>query len=406
MTWGSLLLKTTILGGGISVFGYYYSQDTRASIHMAIPRIFQLLFDPETSHDIAIRMGELGWLPRDNTSTDPSLSISLWGQSFSHPIGLAAGFDKNARCVDNLLEMGFSFVEAGTVTPLPQPGNPKPRLFRLVNDEAIINRYGFNSDGLDTMLVRLTNRYNQHRTSHEAVVPGFMGINLGKNKISESQESTIQDYVEGVRKLGIFADYLVINVSSPNTPQLRTLQSSQNLIPIIDAVKKARSDLSTQWKNTTLQLPPLLVKISPDLSEEQLIDTIKALESCKVDGIIVANTTISRSASLKSDPGIVLEQGGLSGSPLFDRSTKILKKVYNLTNGKIPLIASGGIMNAQDAYTKLRAGASLVQVYTGMIYRGAGIATEMKKQLAELIHRDGFQSISQVIGLDCQNKMQ
>lgn len=372
---------------------------------MAMPRIFQLLFDPETSHDIAIRMGELGWLPRDNTSTDPSLSISLWGQNFSHPIGLAAGFDKNARCIDNLLGMGFSFVEAGTVTPLPQLGNPKPRLFRLVNDKAIINRYGFNSDGLDAMLMRLTNRYNQRRTSHEAIVPGFMGINLGKNKISESQQSTIQDYVEGVRKLGIFADYLVINVSSPNTPQLRTLQSSQNLIPIIDAVKKARNDLSTQWKNTTLQLPPLLVKISPDLSEEQLVDTIKALESCKVDGIIVSNTTINRPASLKSDPGVVSEQGGLSGSPLSDQSTKILKKVYNLTDGKIPLIASGGIMNAQDAYTKLRAGASLVQVYTGMIYHGAGIVTDMKKQLAELIHRDGFQSISQVIGLDCQVKM-
>lgn len=405
MSWRSLLLKTTILGGGISIFGYYYSLDTRASIHMAMPRIFQLLFDPETSHDIAIRMGELGWLPRDNTSTDPSLSISLWGQNFSHPIGLAAGFDKNARCIDNLLGMGFSFVEAGTVTPLPQLGNPKPRLFRLVNDKAIINRYGFNSDGLDAMLMRLTNRYNQRRTSHEAIVPGFMGINLGKNKISESQQSTIQDYVEGVRKLGIFADYLVINVSSPNTPQLRTLQSSQNLIPIIDAVKKARNDLSTQWKNTTLQLPPLLVKISPDLSEEQLVDTIKALESCKVDGIIVSNTTINRPASLKSDPGVVSEQGGLSGSPLSDQSTKILKKVYNLTDGKIPLIASGGIMNAQDAYTKLRAGASLVQVYTGMIYHGAGIVTDMKKQLAELIHRDGFQSISQVIGLDCQVKM-
>lgn len=334
------------------------------------------LLDAETAHALAIKALKTGLVPPPARFDDPILRTSVFGLDFPNPVGLAAGFDKNAEVPGPLLAQGFGFVEVGTVTPRPQPGNPKPRMFRLPADRAAINRMGFNNEGRDAMATRLTGRR-----------PGIVGVNLGKNKDSEDAAA---DYVLGVERLGPLADYLVVNVSSPNTPGLRALQGREPLAALLNAVKEARNKL--------VRRPPLLLKIAPDLTDEDKKDIAEVLAEVGIDGLIATNTTIARPESLR-DPNRK-ETGGLSGKPVYEPSTRVLGEMYRLTGGRLPLIGVGGISSGHDAYAKIRAGASLVQFYTAMIYEGPGLANRIKRELAELLKRDGFASVSEAVGAD------
>ncbi|MBT5898393.1 MAG: quinone-dependent dihydroorotate dehydrogenase, partial [Rhodospirillaceae bacterium] len=298
-----------------------------------------------------------------------------WGLDFPTPLGSAAGFDKNAEVPAQAACMGFSFVEIGSVTPLPQPGNPRPRLFRLPADGAAINRNGFNNDGLDRVARRLS--HIQDRTF-------ILGANLGANKDSADR---IADYAAGMAALGPLADYIVVNVSSPNTPGLRDLQSRAALDELLGGVRRAM-----------LSPPPILVKIAPDFDDEALAELAASLLSLAVDGVIIANTTIGLRENLKSPHRG--ETGGLSGRPLFDFSTRQLAAFYRHTSGKIPLIGVGGIDSAETAYTKIRNGASLIQLYTALTYQGPGLITAINTGLAQLLRRDGFTNISDAVGAD------
>lgn len=339
---------------------------------------FLRLLDPESGHRLAIRALRCGLVPAAAAFDDEVLRQSLWGLDFANPLGSAAGFDKNAEAVAATLALGFGFVEVGTVTPRPQPGNPKPRLFRLVEDEAVINRMGFNNQGLESVLGRL-------KTRRPA---GIVAINLGRNKDSTD---AVADYVEGVRRAASLASFLVINVSSPNTPGLRGLQRRRDLAGLLGAVRAARDE-------STGRQPPLLVKIAPDLTEAELADVAAVSLDVGIDGIVATNTTIGRPASLKgSHAG---EQGGLSGRPLFSLSTKVLASIYRLTGGQIPLIGVGGVASGADAYAKIRAGASLVQLYTAMVYGGPGIVDVIRRDLAAILRRDGFGSVAEAVGAD------
>ncbi|MCW5696180.1 MAG: quinone-dependent dihydroorotate dehydrogenase [Bauldia sp.] len=342
----------------------------------------RLLFalDPETAHKLAIRGLSLALHPTA-PKPDPRLRTRVFDLDFPSPVGLAAGFDKNAVAVDGLLKLGFGFVEVGTITPRPQPGNPPPRLFRLQGDRAIINRMGFNNDGLDAALRRLRARGNR---------PGIVGVNLGANKDSADR---IADYVEGVTTMAGVASYLVINVSSPNTPGLRDLQVAEVLTEL---VQKVRAALLTATEGR--RRPPLLVKLAPDLAEPDLPAIAAAVSDGKADGIIVSNTTLSR-AGLRSDPKTA-EAGGLSGPPLFRRSTALLAKVRRLVGPELPLIGAGGVDSGETAWAKLAAGANLVQVYTGMIYEGQGIAAAINRDLARRLTEAGMASIADVVGTD------
>jgi dihydroorotate dehydrogenase len=275
--------------------------------------------------------------------------------------------------------MGFGFAEIGSVTPRPQAGNPRPRLFRLVEDRAIINRMGFNNDGAERVAARLRNRGR---------LSGPLGVNLGKNRDSADAAA---DYASGVRELGRFADYLVVNVSSPNTPGLRALQSRAALASLLAAVKAARAEACPV-------APPLLVKIAPDLTEEDKRDIAAVAEEAGIDGLIVSNTTIARPATLKSPHRG--EAGGLSGVPLFRPSTALLAEMFRLTGGRLPLVGVGGVASGADVYAKIRAGASLVQLYTALVYEGPGLVGRIKRELAALLRRDGFARIADAIGAD------
>jgi dihydroorotate dehydrogenase len=306
---------------------------------------------------------------------DPVLQQTVWNRFFPNPIGLAAGFDKNAVAFEAALDLGFGFVEVGGVTPLPQKGNPRPRLFRLEADRAVINRMGFNNDGLAIVEARLRRRSGR----------GIVGVNLGKNK---DQKDPTADYATLAGALARYADFLVINVSSPNTPGLRALQSAAPLIAIIRA---ARAVMSKEG-------PPLLIKLAPDLTAEDLAEAVKAARAEKLDGIVVSNTTLARPASLQApERG---ETGGLSGAPLFELSTRVLADVYKLTEGAIPLIGVGGVASGADAYAKIRAGASLVQLYSALVFEGPGLVNTIKEELAALLKRDGFSSVAAAVGAD------
>lgn len=307
---------------------------------------------------------------------DPVLHQTVWNRVFPNPVGLAAGFDKNAVAFEAALDLGFGFVEVGGVTPLPQKGNPKPRLFRLNEDRAVINRMGFNNDGLAVVEQRLRARRSRR---------GIVGVNLGKNK---DQQDPTADYATLAGALAPYADFLVINVSSPNTPGLRALQSAEPLIAIIRAARAAMKE----------QTPPLLIKLAPDLTPEDLAEAVKAARAENLDGIVVSNTTISRPDTLKSARRG--ETGGLSGAPLFELSTRVLSDVYRLTEGKIPLIGVGGIASGADAYAKIRAGASLVQLYSALVFEGPALVNKINRQLALLLKRDGFTSVAAAVGAD------
>jgi dihydroorotate dehydrogenase len=349
-----------------------------ALFDLALPLL--RLLPPETAHRASIVAVRAGIAPRTAKPDPPSLGIALWGWQFSNPVGLAAGFDKNAEVPDAMLRFGFGFVETGTVTPRPQPGNPKPRLFRLTEDRALINRLGFNNEGLDAVRARLAARRGR---------PGLVGANLGKNK--ESADA-IADYVAGVKATGALADYLVVNVSSPNTPGLRDLQRKPSLLALIAALRAARAVAAAP------DPPPLLLKIAPDLSADERAEIAEAALETGLDGMIISNTTVTRPAELRSLHA--RETGGLSGKPLFAPSTALVAEMWRRTRGQVPLIGVGGIASGADAYAKIRAGASLVQLYTALIYEGPGLVLRIKRDLADLLARDGFASIAEAVGAD------
>jgi dihydroorotate dehydrogenase len=353
----------------------------------------------ETAHRLAIRALSLG-LPACLGRAAPSgvasdgvaaarLRQCLWGLDFPNPVGLAAGFDKNGEVWRQALSLGFGFVEIGSVTPQPQPGNPLPRLFRLPQAEAVINRMGFNNAGAEAMARLLAGR------NGDANRRGILGINLGKNKTTEDAAA---DYEIGIRRLAPFADYLVINVSSPNTPGLRALQGRA---PLQELIRRSRQALTATVPG---KAPPLLLKIAPDLTSEDLADIAAvALEdgpggAAGLDGLIVSNTTITRPAGI--DPVLAKEAGGLSGRPLFPLSTEILRQMYRLTEGRLPIIGVGGISNAAEAYAKIRAGASLVQLYSALVYQGPALVARINRDLVHLLAKDGFDNVSAAIGAD------
>ncbi|MCC7259771.1 MAG: quinone-dependent dihydroorotate dehydrogenase [Alphaproteobacteria bacterium] len=337
----------------------------------------------ETAHTLALWALAHGMIPPARNIPYPTLHTKLWGLEFPNPVGMAAGFDKDAQAVDALLAQGFGFTEAGTVTPRPQPGNPTPRLFRLEEDAAIINRMGFNNRGLEAFVRSLRGQQRK----------GIVGINLGKNKDSTD---AIADYVKGLAQVYALADYITINISSPNTPGLRDLQGRQAMESLFRELLGARKTLAMESGRTV----PLLVKIAPDMDEAGFSDVAEVASGLPIDGIIVSNTTLARPPSLRSHHRA--EAGGLSGKPLFEHSTAALRAMYRLTGGKIPLIGVGGIASAEDAYAKIRAGASLVQIYTAFVYQGFGLIGGICSGLAVRLETDGFASLRDAVGVDAR----
>jgi dihydroorotate dehydrogenase len=342
------------------------------------PLLFRL--PAERAHGLALWVIAAGLdrvlLPRRAVRPDPPiLAQRLWGIEFPNPIGLAAGFDKNARVAEAVRRWGFGFVEIGTVTPRPQPGNPLPRLFRLAADEAIVNRMGFNSDGIEAVARRLSRRPRRGRT----------GLNLGVNRDSADAAA---DYQAGLARAAGLADYLVVNVSSPNTPGLRDLQRQATLEALLRRLLAAR--------DATGRHPPLLLKIAPDLTRDECRDLAEVSCAVGIDGLVVANTTVLRPAGLASPAAG--EAGGLSGRPLFARSTALLGEMYRLTGGHLPLIGVGGVADGDDAYAKVRAGASLVQLYSALVFSGPALIERIKRDLARRLHADGFRSVAEAVG--------
>jgi dihydroorotate dehydrogenase len=337
------------------------------------------LLSPETAHTLTIRALSLGLAGNPGRIDDPILSATRFGLRFSSPLGLAAGFDKNAVALDGALRLGFGFAEFGTVTPRPQPGNPKPRVFRLAAQGGVINRLGFNNEGLEAAATRVIARRKDPKRA-----PGVIGGNIGKNKDSPD---AVADYVTGARRLSPLVDYLTVNVSSPNTPGLRALQSREALTELLAAVKAAR-----------VAPAPVLVKIAPDLMQAELEDIALVAADTGIDGIIIGNTTISRPSDLP--PRLASETGGLSGKPLFELATEKLRLLYTITEGRIPLVGVGGIGSADDAYIKIRAGAALLQLYTALVYEGPGLVERIKQGLAARLKADGFQTLDEAVGAD------
>ncbi len=340
--------------------------------------------DPETAHHLAIKALRKNLIPHDATYHHPKLTSNLWGLDFSHPVGLAAGFDKNGEVIAPLLKQGFSFVEAGSVTPEAQEGNPKPRLFRLQQDQAIINRMGFNNSGKDEFIKNL------NKIKQSPIKKGIIGANIGKNKLSPNDAS---DYLTMLESTYGLSDYITVNISSPNTPNLRDMQSGEQLFDLLQALHKGKIELH---KKTSKNIP-LLLKIAPDVTTEESHYIAEILKQFPMDGLIISNTTLDRT-NLKSPQKI--QQGGLSGAPLFNKSTQALKNMYQLTEGKIPLIGVGGISNGFDAYQKIRSGASLIQIYSVLVYKGFGIINDINRELVQLLEKDGFDNISDAIGAD------
>ncbi len=331
--------------------------------------------DAEAAHGLAIRALKTGLLPGDGRADAASLATKVWGRTLPNPIGLAAGFDKNAEVADAMLAQGFGLVEIGSVTPRPQEGNPRPRLFRLPEDRGVINRMGFPGHGLEAARARLAARPRR----------GFVGVNIGANKDSTDRAA---DYVTGCVALAPYADYLVCNVSSPNTPGLRNLQGRTELAGLLKRVQDA----------IAAKPVPLVVKIAPDATDDDLDDIVFVCRDLRLDGIIIGNTTLSRPPSLKSERRG--ETGGLSGTPLTALSTEVLRKTAQRVERQFPLIGCGGVGSGADAYAKIRAGATLVQLYSAMVYQGPPLIRRIKDELAALLARDGFASVGDAVGAD------
>lgn len=331
------------------------------------PLLFQL--PPEQAHKLALK---LAGLAGGGVYEHPKLKQQVLGLDFENPVGLSAGFDKNAEAVDGLSKIGFGFLELGTVTPLPQPGNPAPRIFRLKEDEAVINRLGFNNDGLEV--------FCQHFAKAKRTLP--LGANIGKNK---GQTDAIADYVTGLEAVNPLADYVTVNISSPNTKGLRDLQEQSALSDLLAALMERRQK-------------PIVLKVAPDLGDSQIEAIAQTVMDAKIDGLIVSNTTLDRPDTLQSCHTV--ESGGLSGKPLMSKSTEVLKRFSRLIDKQIPIIGVGGIASAEDAYAKIRAGATLVQIYTALIYQGPKLVRKINDGMVELLARDGFEHISDAIGVD------
>lgn len=360
--------------------------------HIVRPLLFQL--PPETAHHLAFRtlapwQTMLQRHVRPAAAPDPLLAQEIWGLRFAHPLGLAAGFDKNGALPHVWPALGFAFAELGTITALAQPGNPRPRLFRLPAERALINRLGFNNAGAEAVAAALQARCAAGRP------PIPLGINLGKSKATPLERAA-EDYCASLRALHALADYLVINVSSPNTPGLRDLQAEAQLAPLLAAVQAENRRLSA---NAGVAPRPLLLKIAPDLADDALPAVIDAVRAHGIAGIIATNTTIDRGV-LGSGHALAGEAGGLSGAPLRRRATGVVRAVHRLSGGALPIIGVGGIASGADAYEKIRAGASLVQAYTGFIYGGPGFAPRVVAELRALLQRDGYRSIAAAIGVD------
>ncbi|KAL8287614.1 hypothetical protein RQP46_003472 [Phenoliferia psychrophenolica] len=437
----SAVLSAALLTGTAAFL--YYAHDSRAGIHrwVLLPAVGLLTKDdPEAAHELAVKVIASGFAPVDRGEDDDSLRMELFGKSYSNPIGIAAGFDKHGEAIDGLFNLGFGYVEIGSVTPEPQGGNPKPRVFRVPETNSIVNRYGFNSEGHASVLARLRARVVAFVESSAASLPPslfptppanapisynvvtsllsspagsaasvpdtlglprslhpdhILGVNLGKNKLSSPD--SIDDFVAGVHSLGPYADVLVINVSSPNTPGLRDLQRRDLVETLLTGVLAARNSLPGSIR------PPVLVKIAPDLDDSQLDDIAAAVLASGADGIIVSNTTLSRPASAGTSPNLK-EMGGLSGPPVKPLAIRALERLYTQTEGKVPLVGCGGISSGQDAVDFARAGASLVQVYTAMVYDGFGLPRRLKDEVAEILRKDGNKSWKDVVGAASREK--
>ncbi len=333
--------------------------------------------DAEDAHRLTIRLLSLGLGPR-TPDRDADLATRLCGLILPNAVGLAAGFDKNAEAPDAMLAAGFGFVECGTVTPLPQAGNPRPRLFRLSEDAAVINRMGFNNEGLEAFAARLQSRPRR----------GIVGANIGANKDSEDR---VGDYVTGLTRLWGLADYFTVNISSPNTPGLRALQTRQALQELLGRLAEARAGLAVNGGDV-----PILLKVAPDLDDAEIEAIAETVLAFGIDGIIAGNTTLSRPDTLRSVARS--EAGGLSGAPLMALSTQILSRFHAAAAGRVALVGAGGIASGADAYAKIRAGASAVQLYSAMVFEGPGLVTRVRRDLALRLRADGFSSLAQAVG--------
>ena len=342
----------------------------------ALARPVLFLLGPELAHQLTITALRCGVGPRAKPD-DPILRTKLCDLDLPNPIGLAAGFDKNGKTPAAMLRAGFGFVEIGSVTPRPQPGNPKPRIFRLAQDRAVINRLGFNNEGAAAAAGRL---------AKVGARKGAIGVNIGANKDSADR---IADYAAGYRGLAPFGDYVTVNVSSPNTPGLRDLQTGESLIRLLTSLNDTKKLLG--GKPT-----PLFLKVAPDLAPGDREIIVSVAVEHDIDGLIVGNTTLSRPGTLASKNGN--ETGGLSGAPLYDLSTEVLADFYGLTQGRLTLIGAGGIESGEDAYRKIRAGATAIQLYTALVYGGPGLIRRIKRDLVDCLRRDGFTSVSEAIG--------
>jgi len=450
-TTGKVIVSGILVAGTFEITTRLPSEGRASEIYhslsdnVATPLMRKIL-NPEDAHDLAIYILRNNVAPthRPNpleTTTSVNLESKPFFENngnnkfaFTNCIGLAAGFDKDGVAIKGLMELGFGFVEIGSVTPKPQPGNPKPRMFRLLEDGGIINRYGFNSCGIEAVLENLKSFRSEQenllnpRDSDDNInimkdpmkyvnatvnkmrvaffpspfpqVSGMLGVNLGKNKASLHETS---DYEEGIKKLGPYADYLVVNISSPNTPGLRDLQKIEPLRRLLKAAVRERDALAPHKYRVNSNMRegkdiPLLVKIAPDVTDDEMKDIAAVITECKIDGVIVSNTSISRPDTLRSKN--VCEGGGLSGLPIRDMSTECIRKMYKLTSGNVVIIGVGGVGSGHDAYEKLKAGASAVQIYSRMVYEGPGVVSKIRKELSELMVQNGQKSVDDVIGLD------
>jgi len=342
------------------------------------PAVFRV--DPETAHGLTIRALATGLAPKSCRKADPRLAVSAFGVDFPNPIGMAAGFDKNAEVPDALIGLGFGHVEVGTVTPRPQPGNPKPRMFRLIEDEGVINRLGFNNQGHAAMRARLEAR--RHRG-------GLVAVNIGANKDSDDR---IADYVAGIRAFADLASWFVVNISSPNTPGLRDLQARAQLADLLSRVLAARDEITAKGGRRV----PVLLKIAPDVDDAGLDDIAAEVLDQKLDGLVVSNTTLSRHGLREKT--LAKEAGGLSGRPLFRRSTMALAKMRLRVGPTLPIVGVGGIDGGEAAWEKIVAGANLLQVYSSLVYAGPSLVDRILDHLAERVSREGGTSLADFVG--------
>ncbi|MDO6458192.1 MULTISPECIES: quinone-dependent dihydroorotate dehydrogenase [Celeribacter] len=336
-------------------------------------------FDPEKSHKLSIAALRAGLAPLPGPVTSARLKTTFAGMELPNPVGLAAGYDKNAEAIPQLSRAGFGFLELGAATPRPQPGNPKPRLFRLTEDQAVINRFGFNNDGMEVIANRLARCRHSNR---KVEIP--VGLNLGANKDSEDRAA---DFAKVLAHCGNFIDFATVNVSSPNTEKLRDLQGPEALEALLAGVLDARKGLK--------QAVPVLLKIAPDLDTTELSEIAEVARKSGIDGVIATNTTLSRDGLKSAEKS---EAGGLSGRPLFEKSTRVLAILSRELGEDVPLIGVGGIASPLDAYTKIRAGASLVQLYSAMVYQGLSLAPRIARGLDDLLAKDGFETVSEAVG--------